>query len=373
MTPRLAERAGTFIPTRGQHLLLRAALLTDRDAVLDALTRWAAASPLESIDQGSARLVPQLYRTLERFGIAHPWTGRFKGMYRRSWLYNELLLEGGRDAIRALSGAGIPVVLLKGAALAASVVEEHALRPMQDFDVLVERGAFRGAVDALWRGGWRIDPPIRDPEPLFTFQHAVSFRRGIARVDLHWVAAWGMFDAEGEGEFWRATRRVRFRGEDARVLAAEDHVLQAFVHATLADSAVPPIRWAADAVLLLRADPTFDWDRLVRMAATRRQSLCAACCVGYLRDGLEVGVPDGVLRDLRRGVRILERSQLALRTSLGIGYRVHSLLMWLKTAGLDGARHLPRRLCVMLRFVRSRFESSPDGSWGDLAARVLRR
>ena len=264
-------------------------------------------------------------------------------MYRRAWFYNELLLEGGRDAIRALSGAGIPVVLLKGAALAASVVEEHGLRPMQDFDVLVERGAFRGAVDALRRDGWRIGPPIRDLEPLFIFQHTVSFRRGIARVDLHWVAAWGMFDAEGEREFWLAARRVRFRGEDARLLAPADHALQAFVHATLADPAVPPIRWAADAVLLLRAEPTFDWDRLVRMAAIRRQSLIAARCVGYLRDGLEVGVPDDVLRGLRRGVRILERPLLALRTSLGIGYRAHTLLMWLKVSGLDGARHLPRR------------------------------
>jgi hypothetical protein len=373
VTARLAERAGTFIPTLEQHLLLRATLLTDRGAVLDALGRWSVVTPLERIDHGSARLLPQLYWNLERLGIAHPWLERFKGMYRRSWLCNELLLEGGRDAIRALGRSGIPVILLKGAALVASVVEEHALRPMQDFDMLVRRDSFDRAVEVLRREGWHIHPPVRDLEPVCTFQHAVSFRRGMAQIDLHWLAAWGMFDADGEGEFWRAARRVRFRGEETLVLASADHMLQAFIHATLADPAVPPIRWAADAVLLLRAEPSFDWGRLVRMAVDRRGSLSAMRCVEYLSEGLEVVVPDAVLPDLRRGVCIVERPYLRLRTSLGIGYRVHTLLMWLRTAGIDGVGHLPYRLWIMLRFVCWRLRTTPERSWGELAGRVLRR
>lgn len=354
MRPALARRAGTFIPTPSQHLLLRAALLTDHAAVLDALTRWTAATRLERVDPGSARLVPQLYRSLERLGIAHPWTDRFRGMYRHSWSRNEILLEGGREAIRALRAAGIPVVLLKGAALAASVVPDHAVRPMQDFDVLVPRPAFGDAANALGREDWRITPPVRDAEAHFTFRHAVNLRRGAAQVDLHWAAVWGMFDAEGEREFWREARPVTFRGEGALVLAPSDQLLQVVAHATLAHPTVPPIRWAADATLLLAAEPAFDWDRFVRMAAMRRQSLSAARCVEYLRDGLEVGLPPRVPQDLRRQARSLERPQLALRSSLGIGYRVHALTLWLATARLDGVRHLPWRLRLMLRFVRSR-------------------
>jgi hypothetical protein len=289
-------------------------------------------------------------------------------MYRRAWYRNELLLDGGRDAVHALRAAGVPAVLLKGAAIAAVVVQEHALRPMQDFDVLVPRAAFPHAVEVLRREGWRGNPPVRDPEAHFVFQHAGSFRRGPAEVDLHWASAWGMLDADGEREFWRAARPVAFRGEDVLVLAAPDMLLQTFVHATLAQTTIPPIRWAADAMLVLRAEPALDWDRLVRMAALRRHSLGAIRCIEYLRDGLEANAPAGVLRELRRNVRALERPYLALRTSLGVGYRVHSLLTWLDIARLDGVGHMPRRAWMMLRFLRSRLAAPPAASRGETPA-----
>ena len=357
---RLARRPGTFLPTPSQHHLLRAALVTDREAAADALARWTASTALDNVDLASARLAPLLYRNLERLGIAHPYAPRLKGLYRRFWYHNELLLDAARDAICSLASAGMPVVLLKGAAIAVSLCE-HALRPMQDVDLLVKRIDFRAALGVLQRDGWHLDP-FRDPEAHLVFQHAVRLRRGPAEVDLHWTAAWGMFDAEGEREFWRAARRVTFRGEQALVLAAPDQMLQMFVHATLANGPIPPIRWVADAVLIRRAAATFDWDRLVRMAALRRQSLAAMRCVEYLATGLGVEVPGGVLRDLRHHVRLGEWPRLALRSSLGIGHRLHTLLMWMETARLDGLRHTPHRLAMMARLIRSRVGAPQDAS-----------
>ena len=126
-------------------------------------------------------------------------------------------------------------------------------------------------------------------------------------------------------------------------------------------------------MLLLRAERQFDWERLVRMAATRRWSLGVARCVEYLSEGLEVVVPEGVPRDLRSRARVLEHPYLGLRSSVGIGYRVHTLLMLLRTAGIDGVRHLPHRLRVLPRFVRWRLQATPDAPWSELAARMRRR
>jgi len=69
------------------------------------------------------------------------------------WYHNELLFDAARDAIRSLASAGMPVVLPKGAAIAVSLCE-HALRPMQDVDLLVNRIDFRAALGVLQRPGW---------------------------------------------------------------------------------------------------------------------------------------------------------------------------------------------------------------------------
>ena len=373
MSLRLAERPGTFVPTPGQHFLLRAALLESRDAVADALARWTEATPFDDIDAGAACLVPRLYRNLERLGISDGRAGRFKGLYRRSWCRNELLLEGGQHAVRALAAADIPAMLLGGAAVAAALGTEHALRPMGTFDVLVDRDTFRPAADLLRRNGWRLNPPTGDPEPHFAFGHAVRFHRGDADLDLHWASAWGMFDAKGEREFWHAARPVTFRGERVLALSPPDQLLQIFADATEGHRALPPIGWAADAMLVLRSAPGFDWDRLAWIARLRRRSLTAARPLEYLRDGLDAALPAATVDQLSRHAGILERPQLALRSSLGIGYRAYALLVWLQTAAMDGARPLPHRLWLMLRFIRARIGAQRRASWIGQVSRVLRR
>lgn len=66
-----------------------------------------------------------------------------------------------QESVSALDGAGIPSVLLKGAALAVSVYGAFERRPMVDFDVLVHRADAKRALDVLLTAGWvwRSDRP----------------------------------------------------------------------------------------------------------------------------------------------------------------------------------------------------------------------
>jgi hypothetical protein len=367
----LARRRGTFLPTADQHHLLRAALLTERKAVIESLHEWRRLMDLDDIDHGSSRVLPLLYRNLERLSIDDAAMGRFKGIYRRAWYRNELLISSGLDAVRSLRAAGVESMLLKGASLVATVCPEHALRPMQDFDILVERHSFARAVDLLLTQGWRIDPPLRDPEAHLAFQHGVSLRRGGGELDVHWLSAWGMFDLGGEAEFWRAARRVLLGGETVEALDSADQLLQICVHATLASPLIPPIRWVADAVLILR-DAPLDWQRLVRMSRLRGFSLAVYRCLTYLREGLDIDVPIAVLEELHRDARAIEYPLLSLRCSFGAGYHVHSFLMWMKTAFLDGWGALPARLRLFARFLRSRVDAKPDDSWLTVMSRAFR-
>ncbi len=340
---RLQRKAGTFLPTLDQHHLLRASLLQDPAAVRESLDRWKSLVPFDAVEQGSMRLLPLLYRNLKRLGIDDPLLPRLRSVYRQVWFRNQLILEHGRRAMQALSAAGVPAVVLKGAALVETVYEEPALRPMEDYDVLVSREHFRRAVDVMRNGGWTFHPPLADPEPHFVFQHAVGFRReGGGELDLHWTAM-GL-----PTDFAIAP------------LAPADQLLQICTHATRFNPDIPPIRWAADAFLLIAGAP-FPWNELVDHARARGLSLVMHRALEYLRDGLGAAIPADVLPSLDAQVRLGERLSLGLRNSGGRLVYVQFVVDWLQHAFVDTAG-APRRLLLLPRFLRSYCRVESTGS-----------
>lgn len=329
---RLQKKPGTFLPTPEQHQLLRAALLQDPASVRESFEAWKALVHVDRIDQGAMRLLPLLYRNLQRAGIDDPLLPRLKGVYRQVWFRNQLILDQGQRTLRALAEADIPTIVLKGAALVQTVYAEPALRPMEDFDVLVPREQFARAVDVLLDGGWTFHPPLAEPEAHFVFQQAIGLRRdGGGELDLHWTA----MGLSREG--WPSTNGL---------LAPADQLLQICTHATRFNPDIPPIRWAADAFLLLTHE-AFPWDQMVEFARRRGLSLVMLRSLEYLRDGLDVTVPDGVMQALAREVSVGERIALALRNASGRLVYLQFFVDW-----MGNVRSL-RQLFLLPRFLRS--------------------
>src|SRR5262249_54557182 len=139
--------------TPTQELLLRAALLDGPEAE-GAFEAWQARVDLAQIDAGSFRLLPLLYANLTRLGIRSPLSARLRGIHRQAWYRNQVLFRRGAETLRALEGAGIPTLLLKGIPLALLHYRDEAVRPMADADVLVPTQAVTGALAVLRRAGW---------------------------------------------------------------------------------------------------------------------------------------------------------------------------------------------------------------------------
>jgi hypothetical protein len=134
--------------TSQQTLLLRAALL-DGPTALDAWQAWKSNIDIDTLDPGSYCLLPLLYRNLQRHTIVDPLMDRFKGVYRKTWYQNQVLFHHMAGVLRALHAAGIPAMLLKGAALIQLHYTDAGLRPMADFDVLVPREQAMPAIEVL--------------------------------------------------------------------------------------------------------------------------------------------------------------------------------------------------------------------------------
>lgn len=349
---RLQRKAGTFLPTLEQHHLLRAALLSDPTRVRESFAEWKSRVHIDSIEHGSMRLIPLLYRNLKRLGVDDPLMPRLKGVYRQVWFRNQLILEHGLRSLRALSAGGISAMVLKGAALIGVVYDEPALRPMEDFDVLVPCEHFRRAVDLMLAGEWTFHPPLSDPESHFVFQHAIGFRHdGGGELDLHWSAMGLPGDQEGSRNVWSSSQPLTIGDQEARTLAPADQLLQICSHASRFNPDIPPIRWAADAFLLIARAP-FPWDALIESARARGLSLVMLRALEYLRDGLDVAISDDVMAALTRQVRVVEHLALGLRSAGGRLVYVQFVVDWMQHAFVDtlGA---PRRLLLLPRFLRS--------------------
>jgi hypothetical protein len=164
------------------------------------------------------------------------------------------------------------------------------------------------AFNLLLGNGYRLQHwerlPQRQMEALSVF-HAVTFTESTEKnrddhFDIHRDVL-GRSCAPGDNDaFWEASIPLQIGGVSTRALCPEDAMLHVCAHG-VAWNEVPPLRWIADAALILRATPNFGWDRLI--AQSRRHGVVFPLhqAMHYLQR-LDVGasVPDEALRELNK-------------------------------------------------------------------------
>lgn len=302
-----AGDSGSCWPTWRQELLLRAALLQGRDTI-QAWQKWRSNVDIDQLDPGSYRLLPLLYRNLRAQGIEDPLMGRLKGIYRRTWCENRLFLYDMSRLLRRFQDAGIETMVLKGAALTMLFYEDYGLRPMDDFDVLVHRQDAETAVALLLKLGCKeLSKPVRwnqagtFVQPHVLVANSCGFKNPAGRaIDLHWHVLYDCCYAHADDDFWDGAVSVELDDVSTRALNPSDQLLHVCVHGARWNP-VPPIRWLADAMLILKASEcTIDWNRLLAQAEKRRFTLPLRETLTYLRDGFAAPIPDAVLSDARR-------------------------------------------------------------------------
>jgi hypothetical protein len=281
-------------PAPEQALLLHAAL-DEPASAQRAWQRWRARVELDGLDRGSMRLLPLVYRNLGPDRFDSEAGDRLKSLYRRSWSHNQLLFKRATEAIEALGAAGIETLVIKGASLAALSYRDLGVRPMDDVDVLIPIERTREAIEALIDAGW--SPGHDDPLAWTEVHHSLGFA-GLqgGEVDLHWFALW---QPARDEQLWQASVPLELAGVGTRAPCCADQLLLACVHGT-PWSPLPPFRWIADAVAVIRSSgDALEWDRLVAEAERRQLTVASAAALSYLRDEFGLAVPDAALGQLR--------------------------------------------------------------------------
>jgi len=255
------------------------------------------------MDAGTMRLLPLLYQNLREQGIDDPMLNVLKRFHRSSWYRNKLLLRAAAEPMAALKEAGIPTLVLKGAALIARYYAGSALRPMDDVDLFVPAQHARKAIEIIRRRGWTPKGPLPNNclfQAYLTIKHGYAFTNASGQIiDLHWHVMDECVDRSVDEDFLRHAVRIKIDAVETKALNPADQLLHICVHGARWNPE-PPLRWAADIMTILnREDVRIDWDRLCRKAGELRLMLPLKDALEYLKRRLDAPIPTNVLKNLR--------------------------------------------------------------------------
>jgi len=307
-------------PAPEQECLLEACI-EPQDQAAAAMHKWMASVNIQRIDGGSYRLLPLLASRQFSIDLEPEARALVKGVYRRTWYHNQLLLAEGAKVASRLDDAGIPVMLLKGIPLALEYYRNIGVRPMGDLDLAVPLEFARRAVELMIAEGWapeatplkgtmtpgRIKGSGWSPGPraiaafngqYFHVRHAHGFRKpnGLG-IDLHWHIFQEDCDPHSDDNTW-AGARPGIHGPFAFLIPpAHEHLLLILAHAARWNP-LPLIHWVADAATLVKTSPELDWEKFVAAAVRRRRTCAAVELLGYLAKRFHAAVPEKVLQAL---------------------------------------------------------------------------
>jgi hypothetical protein len=296
--------------------------------------------------------------------------------YYQSLAHNILLTQELGCILRALDQAGIPVILLKGTALAATLYPHLALRPMSDLDLLVPRQHLEAATGVVQSLGYQETHPEPTPGWNGWLNHHQHLRQknppGLA-VELHWNLVAGDADWRSPSLDWFWEQAAPFSVNSdpypacqrVFVLMPTAHLLYLSAHLALQHGmARAQLLWFYDIHRLVSHwGDRLDWEELrERAEALRWASALTAALLGT-RERFCTLLPEGFLDTLRasgdpRSWRLVQRKANASQT--------RALHTWNRLATLNwpGRLHLLRGLFFPGRaFVRQRYHTRPAWLW----------
>jgi putative nucleotidyltransferase-like protein len=289
------RRAGAPRINRATELLLQTVFLRpDR-----ALEAWAAARPVlaaDRLDPGAVRLLPLVWKRLEDLGAQDPVLPRLRGIYRRTWAANGVLFRKAADALGSLHEAGIPTMVLNGAAIVPRDYGDAGLRPMADCDILVSPERACEAVALLRQRGWRsLGPSSFAADRLLVTSSLLFVDRHGDRLDLHWYVFEECCYRGADDDWWAGSASASLEGTPTRRPRPDDQLLHTC--ARLGRMSVTSPIWAADVVLTVTRHQ-LDWPRVINQARARRLVATLRETLSWLGTLVDVPVPPSVLDEI---------------------------------------------------------------------------
>jgi hypothetical protein len=217
---------------------------------------------------------------------------------RNLFLYHEL-----QNVLHRLNAAEIPVIVLKGAALAETLYQNIALRPMRDLDLLVLPTDAARTVALLESAGY-----LRETEPqpgaTLAYENEVAlYKPGLEPylLEIHW----SLFDSLHYQQipmdwFWESAQEVDTPSGQLLILGPEAQVLHLCGHMVLHHAQEPNLLWMHDLALFIYTHMAdLDWALLLEQTQKAQLVLSVGSMLGRLHTEWRVPIPAPVLESVK--------------------------------------------------------------------------
>ncbi len=224
---------------------------------------------------------------------------------RENWAHALHLVTIAGPVCAGLREHGIRCVVLKGAALGATVYPHLGVRPFGDVDILIPPTSFAPACEIIEALGWKSPRAVgslaRD------LSHAIDFSRPTGgSIDLHRQLLTEGGPPDVDLGVWQRVEPATVGRIETLVLGPADTLLHVIVHG-IRRMPVHPGTWLADATYLLRTTGhRVAWDVLVDEARRRRLSYQVRQGLELVRDVGRVDIPARVISELSRTTTAFE-------------------------------------------------------------------
>ena len=278
-------------------MLLKAALLKDASAI-SGWQSWKKHVEFENVGEADKRLFPLVYHNLQTLQYTDEFTEALRISHRRSFRDVTLLLQKAAALTSRLKENGIRTILLKGAALSIHYYPSIALRPMSDIDIMIRPEHFSKAVKILTEQNWYTHE--NNLGLIFEIIHSCQFLNSEnTELDLHWRLMRDCWNADKNEVFWESAIPLNYKLLVGETLCATDQLFHVCCHGARYNS-IAPIRWVADALMILRSPFVIEWQRLYTLSKIYRFSFLLLHALSYLKETYGAAIPDSFLQQLER-------------------------------------------------------------------------
>ena len=283
-------------PEADHRLLLQILLRDDREASQNAWTTWIDNHDLDDIDPASFFVLPQLFLKLKSIIGDCSSLDRIRGVYRQTWLRNQLYLQGLFQVVELFESHQIPCVTMKGMNTLLFCYRDLGARVMYDFDVLVPERNFEKSVAVLREHAWTEARNKIPPAELRRYWHAWGFKSPIGQfVDLHYRAASVDTSKDFDSQIIGRSVVRQYQGKNLRVPEPTDCLLLVCLHARKRDPQ-SACRWLLDLSAILSTDE-IDWNQLLQRANQSNILLPVREALTFASQEFGLPVPDSFLQE----------------------------------------------------------------------------
>lgn len=245
--------------------------------------------------------------------VPKPYLDQFDKIYRQTLYKNVILSEELKKVLSALNQRDIPVISLKGIALAELLYGNPALRAISDIDILVPPDHLRQAGSLLIEMGYQQTSPEQRTHP---FHGAPYYKQTSIPIfiELHWDLEDNKLLPISGQEIWSRAQALQLESGKTKMLSPEDMVMFSIIQLC---KAFDQLKILADITELLKKyEVMLDWRYIVNSVRTWGIGPGGYYSLKWARDLLGAPVPASVIAELKP--EAWRRSIIALLSSPGV-------------------------------------------------------